>query len=83
MALFYIAVFFDNDSSMPTLQMGVRLGNIFESGETFWGFTAGTGEYFNEQSVCIKEVKIGSPYVPILNPNHGQDCEVERPRAPP
>ena len=50
--------------------MGVRLGDIFEIGEEFWGFTAGTGGYSNEQSVCIKEVKTGSPDVPILNPNH-------------
>ena len=79
----HMAVFFDNDSSTPTLQMGVRLGNIFESGEAFWGFTSGTGGYSNEQSVCSKEVKTGSPDVPILNPNHGQDCEVARPRPPP
>ena len=78
-----MAIFFDNGIIMSNLQMGVRLGNIFESGEAFWGFTAGTGAYSNEQSVCIKEVKTGSPDVPILNPNHGQDCEVARPRAPP
>ena len=78
-----MAVFFDNGISMSTLQMGVRLGNIFESGKAFWGFTADTGAYPNEQPVYSKEVKTGSPNVPILNPNHGKDCEVARPRAPP
>ena len=77
-----MAVFFDNDGSMPTLQMGVGLGNIFESGEAFWGFTARTGRYSNEQSVCITELKTGSPDVPILNPNHGEDCEVTPAPAP-
>ena len=28
-------------------------------------------------------MKTGSPDVPILNPNHGQDFEVARPCAPP
>ena len=79
----HMAVFFDNCISMSTLQMGVRLGNIFESGEAFWGFTADTGTYSNEQPVCIKELKTGSPDVTILNPNHSQYCEVARPRAPP
>ena len=78
----HMAVFFDNEGSMPTLQMGVGLGNIFESGEAFWGFTAVTGGDSNEQSVCITELKTGSPDVTILKPNHGKDCEVAPSPAP-
>ena len=39
----HMAVFFDNESSTPTFQMGFHLSSTFESGETFWGFTAGNG----------------------------------------
>ena len=53
----HMAVFFDNESSTPTLQMGLHLSNTFESGETFWGFTAGTGDKSNEQKIYITEVK--------------------------
>ena len=58
----HMAVFFDNEST-PTIQMGFHLSNTFESGETFWGFTAGTGEKSNEQTVCITEVEIGNETV--------------------
>ena len=72
-----MAVFFDNESSTPTLQMGVHLSNTFKSGETFWGSTAGTGAKSNEQTVCIKEVKIGSGTFPLLHPNNILDCGVQ------
>ena len=49
----HMAVFFDNESSTPTLQMGLHLSNTFESGVTFWGFIAGTGDKSNEQTICI------------------------------
>ena len=34
----HMAVFFENYGSTPTLKMGVRLGNTFASGDTFWVF---------------------------------------------
>ena len=71
----HMAVFFDNESSTPTLQMDVHLSNTFGSGETFRGFTAGTGEKSNEQTVCITEVKIGNENVPLLDPNNGMNCD--------
>ena len=71
----HMAVFFDNESSTPTLQMGVHLSNTFESGETFWGFTAGTGDKSNDQTVCITEVKIGLQTVPLLDPNNSFNCD--------
>ena len=74
-----MAVFFDNESSTPTLQMGVHLSNTFASGETFWGFTAGTGAKSNEQTVCLKEEKIGNENVTLLDPKNGVDCGVQLP----
>jgi len=71
----HMAVFFDNLTSEPTLQMVVGLGNILQSGEAFWGFTAATGYYSNVQSVCITELKTGSADVRVLNPNQGNDCD--------
>ena len=52
-----MAVLFDNESSTPNLLIGVHLRNTFRSGDTFWGFTAGTGDKSNEKTVCITEVK--------------------------
>ena len=53
----HMAVFFDNESSTPILLMSFHLSNIFRSGETIWGFTAGTEDKSNEQIVYITEVK--------------------------
>ena len=69
-------VFFDNEST-PTIQMGVHLRNTFENGETFWGFTAGTGDKPNEQTICITEVEIGNETVCLLDPNNSFNCDEE------
>ena len=53
------------------------VGNNYKSGETFWGFTAGTREKSNEQTVCIKEVNTGSETIPLLDPRNGVDCGVQ------
>ena len=55
----------------------MNVSNNFKSGETFWGFIAGTREKSNEQTVCIKEVNIGSETIPLLDPNNGVDCGVQ------
>ena len=55
----------------------MNVSNTFKNGETFWGFTSGTGDKPNEQTVCIKEVKSGSQTIPLLDPNNGVYCGVQ------
>ena len=72
-----MAVFFDNESSTPILLMSFHLSNTFRSGETFWGFTAGTEDKSNEQIVYITEVKNWNKTVPLLDTNNGSNCDTQ------